>query len=448
MPWRGATVGRIFILALLLCLLILVCPRRVAAPAKDSPASPAQVSAPEEKPERGSSEEEQKRALEEAFRSAGNNPQALIKNLEGFLVRFPNSPLRPQVLRTIYNQALQANDPEKATTYGQKLLELNPDDVEVLAQLLDLLGRRGDASSRALALRYATQFVNRTEHVVREFTPGAAVDEKRRRRNALMLASAYLLRGEIYTKADDTEKAFRDFQKSYEAYPSAQVAERLGDLAAKKNDAESAIGYYATAFAFPEKDSDPAHRGELRRKLGSFYVARHHSERGLGDLILARYDELMSTLRSRFTEQRSPNADRGDPFDFVLPRPDGALIRLADYRGNVMVMEFWATWCSPCRLEGKLLEQALASFRNESRVAFLAVNVDEHREAVPAFVKEQQWTVPVAYAQGLDRLLGVQALPTLVIFDRHGRVMFRQQGLDPESFVPTLEKNVGLALGM
>jgi thioredoxin-related protein len=66
---------------------------------------------------------------------------------------------------------------------------------------------------------------------------------------------------------------------------------------------------------------------------------------------------------------------------------------------------------------------------------------------VPGFLKEEQWTIPVAYAQGLDRLLGVQDIPTVLIFDRQGHVIFRQRGLDPEHFVATLEKNVRRALG-
>jgi thiol-disulfide isomerase/thioredoxin len=126
----------------------------------------------------------------------------------------------------------------------------------------------------------------------------------------------------------------------------------------------------------------------------------------------------------------------------VLERTDGSPLRLADYRGKVLVLEFWATWCGPCRMEGKLLERVAENFRNEPAAVFLAVNVDDDRAGVPAFLKEVQWTTPVAYAQGLDRLLGVQALPTLVIFDRNGRVVFRLEGLDFERFVETLDKKL------
>ena len=68
--------------------------------------------------------------------------------------------------------------------------------------------------------------------------------------------------------------------------------------------------------------------------------------------------------------------------------------------------------------------------------------MDEDRAGVPAFLKEEQWTTQVAYSQGLERLLAVQSLPTLVIFDRNGRVVFRQEGLDYEKFVDTLNKKL------
>jgi len=66
---------------------------------------------------------------------------------------------------------------------------------------------------------------------------------------------------------------------------------------------------------------------------------------------------------------------------------------------------------------------------------------------VPAFLKQQGWTLPVAYSQGLDELLNVKALPTLVIFDRQGRVVFRQDGVDPGSFVDEVSRHLRETLG-
>ena len=386
-------------------------------------------------------------ALQDAVRSSEDNPQVLIKNLEGFLERFPASTRREQVLEVIYKSALRANDPQTAIEYGEKLLRLKPDDPSLLSSLVDQLDRHNDAVSHAKALQYATRLVEGMEMKLKESARPAADKDKVPDSPAVMLATAYLMRGKLYAESGEAEKAAADYEKSYAAYPSQQLAERLGDLAAKKNDLKRALDEYATAFAFPGPGLDPSHREEVRRKLGSCYLALYPSEKGLGDLVLARYDELVRALAPRFQDSRQPNVSLRDPFAYVLKRTDGSPLPLGDYRGKVLVLEFWATWCGPCRLGGKLLERVTEKFRNELAAVFLAVNVDENRASVPAFVKEEQWTTPVVYAEGLDRLLGVIALPTLIIFDRNGRVIFRQEGLVVSSFVETLDKKVREALG-
>jgi thiol-disulfide isomerase/thioredoxin len=406
----------------------------------------AQAGAP--KPENSSPEEEEARALGNAVRSAQGNPQALIQNLEEFLARFPKTPRREQVLRTIYQQALATNVPAKAISAGERLLEFSPDDPSLLSTLVELLGRYPptDGHSQQRALYYATRLVEQTERDGKQSPPSGVSEEKWEQSQSLMRATAYLMRGKIYTRMGKTASAVAELQKSYEAYPTSQVAERLGDLLASSGQADRALDYYVTAFAFPEKEADPTGREQLRLKLGSLYLAQHPSEAGLGDLILKRYDELTRMLAPRMKSRGDPNVDLHDPFDFVLERPDGSAMKMADYRGKVVVMEFWATWCSPCRLEGKLLERVWEEFRQDARAVFLAVNVDEDRNMVPSFLQEEGWTIPVAYAQGIDRLLRVRAIPTLLVFDSTGRVVFRQQGLDLSSFVETVEKKVREAL--
>jgi len=417
--------------------------RGVQAPQEPAaqPAAPSQ-GAPRESPEM-----EESQAIKEAVRSAENNPEVLIKNLEGFLERFPASTRREQVLDAIYKSAFRANDPQTGIKYGEQLLVLRPDDLALLSSLVALLERQDDASSRAKALEHASRLVELAERQYQDSPQPGAGKEKGPSSPAVLLAQACLMRGELYAESGDLDKAEADYEKSYAAYPSQQLAERLGDLAVKKNNLKRAVDEYATAFAFPGPGLDPAAREEVRRKLGSCYLELHPSEKGLGDLVLARYDELSRVLAPRFQDTDQPNAEVRDPLAFVLKRTDGSPLPLADYHGKVLVLEFWATWCGPCRLEGRLLERVTQDFRNEPGAVFLAVNVDENRASVPSFVKEEQWTTPVVYAQGLDRLLGVISLPTLMIFDRSGRVVFRQEGLTVSSFVETVEKKVRGALG-
>ena len=387
-------------------------------------------------------EAEESQAINKALEAGPSNPLEVIKNLDDFLERYPDSARRERVLRLIYKLATQSNDPHQAATAVERLLEMHPEDPELLTVIIEIYNLQSDAAKREKALSYATRFIEQTERAASEAPSQGPSAKKAQETAAVMCASAYFLRGKIYAGSGENARAAADFEKSLEAYPSAQVAERLGDAASQIGDTDRAIDAYATAFAFPDKSVEPAERNELRKKLGSAYILKHHSEEGLGDLILARYDELTRSLGARLAGEESPNAGLRDPMEFTLERLDGTHVRLADYRGKVVVMDFWATWCAPCRLEGRLFEQVLETFRENPAVAFLAVNVDQDRRGVPDFIRKERWTTPVVYAGGLDGLMSIDALPTVMILDPQGRVAFRQAGLDLGGFVSTLETKI------
>ena len=400
-----------------------------ARPAENEPAAQAPSDADEQS------------ALNDAFRSAEGNPQILIKDLEAFLERFPKSSRRELVLRTICTYAMQANAPSVVVQYGQMLVELTPDDPKLLSLLIEALTRQNDQAGRTHAIDYCSRLVKIAEDQ-RDRAAGTGASNNTPEQWAEHIAAIYAQRGGFYRDSGDLDKALADYEKSYATYPTARVAEHLGDIAAKKGESARAVDYYLTAFIFPDKNPDHARRQEIRRKLGSLYGAQHPSEKGLGDLVLSRYDALMPQLAERFSGDRPQNAGRHDPFEFVLERMDGTPLPLADYRGKVMVMDFWATWCGPCRLQGKLLDQVAGDFRADPNAIFLSLNTDQDRSGVSAFLKQEGWTIPAAYAQGMEQLLSVRELPTIVIFDRQGRIVYRQDGVNPESFAEELSKHL------
>ncbi len=390
-------------------------------------------------------QEQEFQALRLAVSSASpGNPQSLINSLKGFLAQYPASSQRKQVLKFIMNKAMETNDPETALVYGEKQLDLDAGDFEILSSVAGLLDGKTDPASEAEAIRYISRFIEQADKMGTNAPRPGITSAKWAEEVTMVRAAAYAMRAKVYAnslQSGSDEKALSDYRMSYAEYPVAPVAERLGDIESKSGSLDAAINDYATAFAFPLERVDPEHREQLRRKLGSVYIARYQSEKGLGDLVMSRYDELLNSLSSRF-DSATPAAVFRNALDSTIDRLDGSKLRLADFRGKVVVVDFWATWCGPCRVAGELMERVAANLKDQTDAVFLAINTDENRENVPAFVERQRWKIPVAYSSGLDRTFAVHSLPTFLIFDRNSKVVYRQDGVDPETFVSTMESKI------
>ena len=126
-----------------------------------------------------------------------------------------------------------------------------------------------------------------------------------------------------------------------------------------------------------------------------------------------------------------PEAQGGPPApDFDLPDLDGGRIRLADYSGQVVLIDFWATWCGPCRLQAKILEELYSEVQGPA-VQFLAISLGEPADLVREFVEKQPFPYPVAVDSeevlGID--LQIYALPTVMVIDAAGRIAYLRPGI-------------------
>jgi thiol-disulfide isomerase/thioredoxin len=123
--------------------------------------------------------------------------------------------------------------------------------------------------------------------------------------------------------------------------------------------------------------------------------------------------------------------------------PEGAEIDLASLRGKVVLLDFWTTWCAPCKREQPNLEKLHQEFGGQG-VVVLGVNVGEDRSTVQDFLKKSGFTypvVPVNDAAELIARLSVNAYPTMVLVDRDGNIASYEVGVrGEEALRPDLEK--------
>ncbi|MCL4458737.1 MAG: TlpA family protein disulfide reductase [Chloroflexi bacterium] len=117
---------------------------------------------------------------------------------------------------------------------------------------------------------------------------------------------------------------------------------------------------------------------------------------------------------------RGPLVGQAAP-DFALSSLDGKLVRLSDFKGQLVLLNVWATWCPPCRAETPDLEAFFSEYRDKG-VVVLAVNLREDRSKVASFVAERHLTFPVLLdtTGKVGDVYRVEAIPTSFFIDRDG----------------------------
>lgn len=383
--------------------------------------------------------------LQKAIEDASNDRAALVRNLEAYLQKHPETQQRPQIYRALVEASLQVRDNARAADYAERIVALTPDDISMTMLAIQLLERNGDAAG----IRRAANYSSRVLETINRRTP----DDKSPRQSTEEwetekkrdLMSVLLLRGRLEMKLHDAPAARKDLAASYAMLPSAAAAEKLGELAELDKDLPGAIADYARAFALADAAGGSSNRREIRRKLGNVWRLAHGSEDGLGDFLLRTYDEV--------TQATSPtggkkNASAKEPYEFTLRKAfGGAPYPLANTRGSILVLNFWATWCGPCRALEPHFERVAAEFGDRSNVLFLAADCDEDETLVLPYLNEEKPKTTVVFADGLDRFLAVYTFPTLIVLDRDGKIAYRGEGFDPDNVENNLSGAIHRALG-
>jgi cytochrome c biogenesis protein CcmG/thiol:disulfide interchange protein DsbE len=118
-------------------------------------------------------------------------------------------------------------------------------------------------------------------------------------------------------------------------------------------------------------------------------------------------------------------------YNFTLPTSDGKQLKLSDYKGKVVIIDFWATWCPPCRKGIPDLVELKKKYGSKG-VEIIGVSVDqETKPDVVPFIKEYGINYPIVYGNTsvYQQYGGIRAIPTSFIIDKEGKVVASYEGL-------------------
>jgi len=151
-------------------------------------------------------------------------------------------------------------------------------------------------------------------------------------------------------------------------------------------------------------------------------------------------DSEVSTSTNK-TPDNSNSANNKAP-DFTLVGPAGKKVSLSDYKGKVVVVDFWATWCPPCRKGIPDLVELQKEFGNKIAVIGISVDTDT-RDKVASFARDFNinYTVLFATPEVVQSYGNIEAIPTSFIIDKNGNVVNQYVGLTPkETYVSEIKK--------
>ena len=135
--------------------------------------------------------------------------------------------------------------------------------------------------------------------------------------------------------------------------------------------------------------------------------------------------------------------------DFKLTGLDGKPVTLSDSHGKVILLNFWATWCGPCRAEIPDLVELQNKYKGRLQILGLVVD-DDDADAIKEFVEKFKLNYPVAIASDAVRYQygGIAALPTSFVLDTEGRIVQKHEGLrDPLLYEVEIRSLLGLSIG-
>lgn len=400
-------------------------------------------------PAAGRSAESQEDAVEQqdlsqALGEAGNSPVDFVRALEQHLKKYPQARDRDKLERALVNAASDTRDNRRIVLYGEHVLQASPKDMQILQKVAtSLLALHEDQVNAEKAFGYA----HTLEQELIEFRKNVPEGYSEHRWQYLTdrrMAEALRLEAQAQGLLGKTAEAVALATRSWETNVTAAGARERGRWLAAQGKTVEAVACYADAFTLEDPDSTEEDRARDRLKMGELYHKVHKSEKGLGDLILQAYDRTSALTAARLARARvaDPNTQARNVLDFTLPAVKGEALKMQSLKGKTVVVDFWATWCQPCKVQRPMYEKVEQKFASNPNVVFLSVNTDEDQSKVPPFVAAQNWTQPVYYDAGLGAMLRVGSIPTTIVLNREGQIVSRMAGFIPDRFIDMLTSRI------
>ncbi len=362
----------------------------------------------------------------EALQSAGN-AEDFVKKCTDHLEKFPTTVMRDNIVNAVVNSAQKANQLHILVPFLERVKNL---PASAYFESVNYMGAVDTLRPKALEFIDLGVVAATTEKDTRKpiFVGPSEWNESQRIQHSKLL----FVRGAILNAQGKKQEAATALESSlsiggadseknaYDLY--VVIIKSNGDNAATLRAAERAISEGATT------QNVVATYRELQRAAGKDSVT---IERDLAALKKKSYAVAAERLSKEMLQRSGVDGE--------LTSLDGKKVKLSDLKGKVVFVDYWATWCGPCKMSFPGLQKLYEKYRSNPRVAIMAVNVWEREKDRIQHVKKfleanpsLQFPVYFDLTDAVVAKYGVTGIPTKFILDPAGRIQFKEVGYTSE----------------
>jgi len=316
-------------------------------------------------------------------------PAERIRLQEELLKQNPSPTVRRYIYETLFKIAESAKDSEAILKYGQALIELDPTDTAINARMALVLAE--SETTLPQAVKYAALAYQST-------------------------AEFRLIQCPPMTDPDYFADNVND-QRQRTIYKNVRTLalEAQGWTLCKTGKCADGEPLLREAVELDRSERNLMHLSAALRMMGRIEDADKAAAEAS--------NEYAESIKRKFTNDAAP--------DFQLETLDGRKVRLSDYKGKVVLLNFWATWCASCAQEMPRLVELYDKYRNRG-IEILAISTDEKTDhpKVARYVKQRNLNFTVLFDNGMEKSYGIDGLPTSVVVDKQGVIRYRLEGLD------------------
>jgi thiol-disulfide isomerase/thioredoxin len=209
------------------------------------------------------------------------------------------------------------------------------------------------------------------------------------------------------------------------------------------------IGDYPKAIEVSEKCLQKDKANDL---LITAYKEAYKKEHGSSDILDAKILKADSDSKIKKMEDLKNGMLNQPAPDFNLKDLDGNYVKLSDLKGKIVIVDFWATWCGPCKASFPALQKIFDKYKDNPEIVILALNTMEREksaatkeEKVKQFMAENKYSFTVLFDTDVIRKYGVSGIPTKFVIDKNGFIQFKSVGFaGDQEMISELENQIEL----